>query len=868
MPTPWDAYKAEVLDPARKAGDVPPEDLFVRYSITGAHRDPARFAERIGEVTGFWKTQRTVSKVYKPVVGAMLIAHDVLVREKALSWAEFERRREASRAGAIERLDARIAVIARGIPSLPKAGLAHLAAQSGGLLTEEDVRGRLAKGGVTVIDPEWDIPATLPEPSAATIGSKLRLLGLRISPQVVFGPAAVAGGFRAKDGFRLTGDSARLDGEALEKAKKEQAKRKLDDGKTAADSVLTALIRAHHAGTLDQLVRWELAELVRAELRHGLPLTVAAEAAVAAGLDRDEALEMAASLLPEAGGPMPEPDDSATVAAALAGGGLREAERLLAALPAESVTAELRDLVRATAAAVADLMARADRAEPEVAAGLLADAVRRCTDDPDLTARLDRIPPPPPGRVRVDAGGGRVSVQWEPSPAVTGQIRYRVVRAIRTGSPGSGETIEETTANHVTDAAPPAAEPLRYTVFALRGAAISSGAPAAEPVLLLPPVTGFDLGADGSAITGLWRLDPAAVAVEVTVARVDGQEHDRPVPVASGRVTGFTDTEAELGVGYAYSVRPVYIGRDGVRRTGPGTTETVVAERPPVAVEDLTAEPDGSSLRLRWTAPAGGRVEIRRSGVPPPWPVGELVPVAAVDAWGEAVSGGAAPGPDGRADALAPAGQGKVVLLAVTRGRATAVIGNTVELELAAPVTDLLVTRRGRTAQVEWLWPDGIEEARLTWSTAGREDRLEVTRRGYAEDGAPRLTCGPAAVRVAVQSVVRERNTELRATPAVAELPALRPRVEWRPRRAIGRRRLWLRADQPCRLPELLLVPGPGGGGDPVRLASRPLAAGQIIQVDMGALMTAAAFAGMRCVIADPDDTTVRLAPWTEGERR
>jgi hypothetical protein len=344
------------------------------------------------------------------------------------------------------------------------------------------------------------------------------------------------------------------------------------------------------------------------------------------------------------------------------------------------------------------------------------------------------------------------------------------------------------------------------------------------------------------------------------------------VPVAAGRVTGFTDTEAELGVNYAYSVRPLYIGRDGVRRTGPGTTETVVAERPPVAVEDLTAEPgagpDGSSLRLRWTAPAGGRVEIRRSGVAPPWPVGEVVPVSGVDAWGEALSGGAVSDPGSRADALAPAGQGKVVLVAVTRGRATAVIGNTVELELAAPVTDLLITRRGHTAQVEWLWPAGIHEARVTWTIADREERLEVTRRGYAEDGAPRLTCGPAAVRVAVQSVVRERNTELRATPAVAELPALCPRVEWRPRQTIGRRRLWLRADQACRLPELLLVPGPGGDGDPVRLAARQLAAGQIIHVDIGALMTAAAFAGMRCVIAAPDDTTVRLVPWTEGGQR
>ncbi|GIF26532.1 hypothetical protein BJ973_000976 [Actinoplanes tereljensis] len=874
MPSDWDDYKATVLDPARKAGNVPPEDLFLRYRITGVHREPVQFDARVEETVRFWKTQKTVSKVYQPLAGALLVAHAELNRAKALTYAEFARRRETAAAQATTRLDDRIALVAKGIPLLTRAALEHLVAENGGVLSADEVRARIKLGGVTIIEPPWDIPDR-PAESAIALPPKLRLLGLRISPEVVFSRERLAAGFTLKQGFQLTADGGRLTSEVLEVAKGLQAQRTRDDRTTAADTVLTILLRAQRAGTLDQLVCWEVAELVRAQLGHGLPPAVAAEAAVAAGLDRAEALELTASLVPGTGRPA-EAKDGETVSAALAAGSLREAERLLAALPEAAVPAEVRVRVRAAAAALQELVGRADRAEregrSEETAGLLAEAVHRAVDDPDLAARLDRIPPPPPAGVRAESDGVRIAVRWAPSPAVTGRIGYRVVRAAAAAiSPDGGEPVAEATVNHAADPSPPVARPVVYTVFAVRGTSVSPGV-AAAPVTLLPPVTGFELGTDGSSVTGSWQSHPAASAVEVTRTRTDGDGGEVVVAAGSGPATAFADPAVELDVNYAYVVRPVYSGPGGERCTGPAVAGTVLVERPPEAVTDLRAEvvdgPDGSRLRLTWTTPPGGRVEIRRSAGPAPWPAGERVTAAAVNGWGEVAGGGHLPGAGGRTEVLVPTGQGNVVLTAVSRGRSGAVIGNSLELALAATVTGLRARRRWDSVQVDWLWPDGIHEARVTWSAPDRRGEREISRRTFVDDGGVRLDTGPGEVAVSVRSVIRERHTELASTPVTVRVAGRPPRVEWALQSARLRRRrvLRLRADQDCVLPDLRLVLGSAGSA---RVAGRPLVAGQVAEVDVTAFVPATGTAAAACEPADPAATTVVLVPWTgHGQER
>jgi len=57
-------YKREVLEPARAAGDQPPEDLRVRYALP-AELTPAGVAAQVKEVRQCWRRSRQGKKKKK-----------------------------------------------------------------------------------------------------------------------------------------------------------------------------------------------------------------------------------------------------------------------------------------------------------------------------------------------------------------------------------------------------------------------------------------------------------------------------------------------------------------------------------------------------------------------------------------------------------------------------------------------------------------------------------------------------------------------------------------------------------------------------------------------------------------------------------
>ena len=876
MAPDWEeTYKATVLDPAKRAGNRLPQDLFARYALTGAHQEPDRFAGQIQAAVRYWNKLAN-TRVYKPLAEALLAAHQELRQAESLTWPEFTRLRDEARRRAADRLAGWIAKVRAGIPYVTAAAVSHLVDLGGGLLTDKDVRQALAQGGVKLIDPEWDVPDRPPVPAAVAMPRSLHLLGLRMSPQVVFPPESLAGGFRIKDGFRLSGgSSSKLTADLIHRAKADQAKRPHDTRKTAIETVLTTLATADRGGVLDQLIRWEAAETVRSALGNGLPAGVAADILAELGLDRGEALELAVTLAPGSARQATAGDDTALVLAALAAGNLREAQSLLAAATGDgAVGREARDRVQRQEARLAALIAEADAADradrPEETARLLAEAARLAGDDGDLAARLGRIPPPPVTGVEVRAEHGRVAVRWQPSPARTGRISYRVVRHAGSAavSPDDGDPVADTTANTAVDAAPPVARPICYSVFAIRASTTSPGA-AAEPVTLLPPVDGLALSAEGISVTGVWQPHPEVAEVTVVRARVDGSGAGQRIATAPGPATGFVDGAVELGCSYSYRVTAVYLGPAGERLEGPAVTRHVVAEHAPSPVTDLRAElvpgGDPARMRLSWTGPTGGRVEIRRAAAEPPWHPGEPVTLAAVDGYGGPVRLAARSTGSGGCEAIVPAGQGRFVLAAVTRGSGRAVAGNSVTLELAETVTGLRARRQGDTIHVAFLWPEGIHEVRVDWSTPDDAGTRAWTRRAYQDEGGVVLSPGPARTEISVRTVVRERHVELLSAPVVADVPGRPPRVTWwleRSRLPRPRRLLVLSVDQPCEIPVLVLTtPAPAGspGRELVRVPACWVAGDQDRIFDVSAVVPVALIPAVRCETAEPDHAGISL---------
>lgn len=869
MTTDWAAYRDAVLEPAREACNTLPADLCARYGIDGGHlQSDARFKARVDEIVKYWKKLELTSKLYKSLALALLADHARLTAADLLDRAKFRHEREAAREQGAARLRQWAKTIAGDIPRVTGATLSRLAEMTDGLLDERQVRAELAKAKVSVIEPDWPVPSHPPVATAVVLRTHLNVLGLTLSPQLIFPDGTLAKGYTLKGGFRLA-DGRRLTSKAVVEAQGEQARRPHNSLKTAAETVLATLAKAVAVpATLDALILWEVAALLQRSLDAGLPVSLVAQLATETGLAQVEAEELAVTL--SAGsGPSGSPratdrdTGSGLVLGLLAAGNLREAERLLGQLGPDEVGDDAQAKVTAAAARVIELRAQAEAAQrggrTEEAAQLLADAVQSAHDDADLAAHLARIPPPPATDARVGVGDGPAILQWTPRAAQIGQVRYCVRRTAGAAavSAAAGDLVTETSSNQATDLHPPVAVPLFYTVFASRDPATWSAGAAAGPVTLLPPIAELALSADAQCVTGNWRPHPSATAVRVTRSCDDQPGDVTPVPTVPGAAVGFVDQSVRAGLTYTYTVTAMYAGASGALLAAPPVTESIVPVPAPTAVTDLAVEAlvDETSTRLRmtWTAPAGGTVVIRRAGGPPPWPAGARVPLAVAASYGDVLDGPRQTGPDGPVTMLVTGpGLGRFVCSALTVGRSEAVIGNTVAVELLAAVSGLLARRRWDTVTVSWQWPPGVREARIHWSTLDQDVELTCTKRQFYDNGGVVLATGPEEVTVSVAALIRERG-ELLASPVVTTVVgSRRPALTWSLQRSAKRHIiLRLRGDQSCPVPALVLVVG---REILTRLEPQWITPGNGVALDVTGVVNGHPIDRIDCRLADPGD--------------
>jgi hypothetical protein len=807
-------YEREVLEPARSRGNELPADLDARYAITPELlRSPGALSKHVDAVTGHWRTLRRQRK-YAKLADALLAAH---ARLGTIDAAAIEEHRRQSQKRLDERIGDLVALYSCISPDMLR-GLAHETALAEGL-----VRAALRRRGVRVVGPV-EVGERPPSAKYRDLRSNLRILGLRLSPEVVFGEEAVRAGFRVRDELALSArPHERLDAASIEAAQRRLDTQRHDDRKTAAANVL-AILRAEseRPGAVAALVRWEVAETLRqVTVRSQRAL---AREAVDLGLDEGEANALALSIM-EASPAAARANVELEVRQALAEGRLREAQSLAATLT-DPRAAPVLAAVEAAGRRVAELVETASRARAErrdeEAAKLLADALRVASDDETLRERLETIPPPPPSSVQQSVDGGRVIVSWRPSTVHVGAVRYRVVR--RTDRPAiaaqDGVEVASTNANEVVDVGPPAGRPLYHSVFAGRDGPVWSAPASAGPVLVAPDVREPRLSSDGSVVTGAWECPEGASQVVVTRS-----EHAPPASSREGRpirqvtLLGFTDRAVRPDVTYHYRIAAVYPGASGELHQAPGVVAAITPEPLLAPVTDLQVSVvpgrDPLTIRVTWTPPHRGMVSVRISPRQSPMPVGSVVPLTDLAALGRELSAPSAPAAGGRAGVTVTAGalRGRHFFHAITAGRSQAVIGSSVAVSLAAPVRDLVAHRFAGIVRLSWAWPDESTLARVRWRADGSDHQAECTRRRYHADGGFEIALGNGAATISVQAVVTQSDEQVAAVGMEVEVEALASIVRYHVRRPgiLSRRRaLVLEVDVPCRAPRLTLVARPG----------------------------------------------------------
>jgi hypothetical protein len=882
-----EAYRRDVVDPARKRGGIP-ADPFERYGMDDRGPPPGAelFGEHVKAVVKYWRALK-LKKTYAAVADALLAAHAELDRAGEVTPEAFARRRTDVRRAATEALDRKIEALAVATPCIGPAAFERLLAGTAGVLDEHAVRASLRRHNLDVLDHKWDVPVEPPSHQARALRAPLDVLGLRLSVDVLFGADAVRSGFHLRDGFMLAHGRERVTEEKITEVRQARARNVHDERRTAAENILSIISAAlREPGLLDATVTWEVAEALRADVEAGLPARLIADQAAELGLVRTEANQFAATLAETASAPAAGRARIRETYDALASGHLRAAQQLVAALPDEADRADVARHVEAALARLAGLVREADRAQAagdaEQAADLLARACDLARDDEDLAQRLRVIPPPPPVSVHAAPDGHAASVRWEPSPARVGEVRYQVVRSIgRTAAtPGAGEVVAARTgANTVVDTSPPVGETVYYTVFASREEGIWSGGAAGNQLVLLPDVDDFVLVADEASVTGSWRAHPGAA--DITVTRTAHGRTGGHIQLSSVTPTGFSDSDVRSGTTYDYTVRVVYRARDGARRTSKGVVAAVRPQAPPSVVGDLVVEhlddqpPRGGRSSssyssasstssshgstsfpwVSWAPPSSGITEVRVASAAPQWSVGARVPVGDVAGYGRVLQGAAARRGDGRLAMPVALQHGRYFLTAVTSaaGDARATVGNTVHVSLVDGVSNLSATRFDDVVKLRWTWPAGATLARVRWwaseGTSGTSDasrasgasgafgaaagafrsagavdaagagdekeaatggETDVRLRSFTDDGGATITVGPGAVRVCVQTVIKDDGGETVSPPATVDVTGRavtlryalrRPRLRWSRRTT-----LVLTSETSCRLPPLVVV--------------------------------------------------------------
>jgi hypothetical protein len=873
---PWDReqYRLEVLEPARRSGNVPPADLYVRYGLPADVSRPDRFSRQIAEVLAYWQALQT-RRTYARLAGTLIAAHADLERDGRLTLQTFAAHHADARREQLARLDRLAEAEAGAATYVGLATVARLRSALSGSVSDAEVAQALGQAGIQVVDKFPELPA-VPHPKHADLTQSLQQLGQRLSAAVIFGDT-ISQGFRVLGGFRLSG-GAWLDEAAISQARsRADALPYSNVTKTPTENILAILqAAARKPGDLAALLLSEVVELLRPLADSGFIQRAIAAQAHELGLDEDEAGLIAAALL--------APDTLEAlrqqVQDELAAGSLRMAQRLAGGLAAED---PLRERVAALDAEVTDLSRRAGqelaRGRREQAARLLADAMKIVSDDADLPERLAELPPPAPREASARMDRDHVLITWEPSPSLVGRLQYRVMRGQDRAplSPAEGmAVVTQTGGRDVTDIEAPPGVDLLYSVFAARGGEAWSRPAVTQSVLFVPDVTDPCLAADESSVLGSWRAHPATESV--IVVRGEGREPAGPddgTPVEAS-LTGFSDRRLRTNTRYYYLIVASYRTPGGQRRQSAGVIKSAVPAHEPEPVTDLriTIVDDGTLFMATWTPPRYGQVRLALSDEPPTWPAGARL------TQGEAarlrdVAGVPRRGPDGRDFLKLSLPPGQHHLVALTAGHDTLIAGAAAEAGLVDPVREVSARRLHDEVRLSWVWPEAATDAVVRWP--GGEHHC--SHRVYKDEGGVTLCVGPAETSFEILAVHRRHGGRLTAPGAWVQVPPRGVAVNYRIRRASPWRRrmriIELTAERAARLPALVIVRSTGSYApdDPAegevleRIGPQPIAPGQLVRI---IVKPPKGLAWLACFAAPgvDDASCVLLFPPPAGEMR
>lgn len=368
--------------------------------------------------------------------------------------------------------------------------------------------------------------------------------------------------------------------------------------------------------------------------------------------------------------------------------------------------------------------------EPRAALKLYRQALSIAADLPEARDGLRHCPPPPPIGLFATLAADRVRLRWTAAASDgIGPCSYRIQRK-RGALPAhadDGVTLAELDATEFEDESTTPGDTVGYAVYSIRGGVASLAGAPAGPVPILADVT--DLKAEAGSREVLLTWNHPANSFDVRVVRKlgsapTGQEDGTPVSALRGQAL---DRGLDDDTVYHYGVFVLYRTSGGRPIASRGAFLSCMPSVPILTVIEPAISRDGDGLRVSWSPPARGQVQVFRSTSPFPHPPGDVIDRKTLDG----VAGLWVPrsSPDHVLDRPVPTGaEIHYTPMIAWAGRMT--VGRTVSYSHLPDPTELRAIRVGRGGKVvlRWKWPTEstccLLVARIGAVPAGASDPL------------------------------------------------------------------------------------------------------------------------------------------------
>ncbi len=302
---------------------------------------------------------------------------------------------------------------------------------------------------------------------------------------------------------------------------------------------------------------------------------------------------------------------------------------------------EVRDAWKEVSSALRqaeELAARArklERVDPPAARSLYRKSLDIAVDLPDAQAGLNRCPPDAPTGLEMQVPGDRVRLSWTPPPPDgLGPLTFAIMRK-RGGlpqHPGDGTRIAEVSTCEFEDRHLKPGETVSYAVLAKRGETESLTAVAVGPLIYLPDVQDARVEPRAGEIELSW-IPPHGV-LEIRVVRKAGFPPTGPRD--GERIAASLDQAHDSGLRedqvYHYGIYAIYRMADSRRYPSQGIVVAAFPRLPlpPMNAPRLMITPSGH-VRVDWTEPPRGSVQILRTTKPLPAAPGAQLSVATAE---------------------------------------------------------------------------------------------------------------------------------------------------------------------------------------------------------------------------------------------